>query len=48
LRTFAHCARRETARALVRTKLQTTSGATLEDLLLGEGIEDLQLRSDDG
>ncbi len=38
---------RSGARAPVRTKVETTTGATLEGLLLGEGIEDMQLRTDD-
>lgn len=36
------------ARAPARVKVQTTGGAPLEGVLLGEGIDDLQLRSDDG
>jgi alcohol dehydrogenase (cytochrome c) len=31
-----------------RIKVQTTTGASLEGLLLGEGVDDVQLRSDDG
>jgi alcohol dehydrogenase (cytochrome c) len=36
------------ARAPARTRIKMTDGSTLEGALLGEGIEDLQLRSDDG
>src|SRR5262249_49661089 len=35
-------------RAAVRVKLDTTTGSSIEGVLLGEGIEDLQVRSDDG
>ena len=39
--------RRPDARPLRRLTLQTTAGATLDGEVLGEGFEDLQLRTDD-
>jgi alcohol dehydrogenase (cytochrome c) len=35
-------------RAVVRMKLDMTTGGVIEGVLLGEGIDDLQVRSDDG
>lgn len=39
--------RRAAERAPVRMKVQTTSGETLDGLVIGEGFEDLQLRTAD-
>jgi alcohol dehydrogenase (cytochrome c) len=39
--------RRADATPAARMKVQTTTGATLEGQVLGEGFEDLQLRTDD-
>jgi alcohol dehydrogenase (cytochrome c) len=44
---FLRTMRRRFGRPVVRMKVQTTAGATLEGLVLGEGFEDLQLRTDD-
>src|SRR5262249_36058188 len=39
---------RSGARDPVRVKLETTTGSLIEGFLLGEGVEDLQVRSADG
>jgi alcohol dehydrogenase (cytochrome c) len=39
--------RRADGRPVVRVKLQTTTGKSLDGQLLGEGFDDLQLRTDD-
>jgi alcohol dehydrogenase (cytochrome c) len=39
--------RRADGRPVVRVKLQTTAGKSLDGQLLGEGFDDLQLRTDD-
>jgi alcohol dehydrogenase (cytochrome c) len=39
--------RRADVRPVVRVKLQTTAGRSLDGQLLGEGFDDLQLRTDD-
>jgi alcohol dehydrogenase (cytochrome c) len=44
---FLRTMRRRFGRPVVRMKVQTTTGATLDGLVLGEGFEDLQLRTDD-
>ena len=44
---FLRTMRRRFGRPIVRMKVQTTAGATLDGLVLGEGFEDLQLRTDD-
>jgi alcohol dehydrogenase (cytochrome c) len=45
---FLRTIERAMDRPIVRMKVQTTDGSTLEGQVLGEGFDDLQLRTDDG
>ncbi|MCU1262764.1 MAG: Pyrrolo-quinoline quinone, partial [Bryobacterales bacterium] len=44
---FLRSIQRRSAREVVRMKAETTDGRTLDGQVLGEGFEDLQLRTDD-
>lgn len=47
LLTYLHRIQRRFTRPVVRMKAETTDGRTLEGQVLGEGFEDVQLRTDD-